>query len=295
MKSFLFASVLSLAFCIQSAQAAGFKSTISFDDREKAEHMATLDVLLKSSGNCMQNTLTQHQKFFARYGISPFWGSNTEFHKLDEAGKRGYLRSLGLNPKILAEMRQMSCVRAVIQCLAEGFKTAKQDAQWAKVRKFVTENGSGGLAIQEALRALGWKVMYWNPAPARNREFDAYERRNDPNDLGHNWGYHEDRYNQVMSRGRYLYNTVDDASLFVNFGTSPSRALREVPFAVGTGHGGYHVFSVVNANVIEAHSMRNINDRTLVEKAPFNPMARGGGPNGLFRSGLFAVPPTYIR
>lgn len=78
------------------------------------------------------------------------------------------------------------------------------------------------------------------------------------------WGYHQARYQSVRTTGVYLYNQVDDARHLVNFGTTTPPFLQKIRFAIGTAHGGYHVFLITEGETVEAHA-----------GAPQNAIARG--------------------
>lgn len=282
-----------LAVLFSSPAFAGFKGTIEFSPEEKAAHVAGLDILTKTAVACMRADLTLHNKYMRQYGVSKFYGENTPFARASKDERRVEMRKLGFNPDLVDEMEPTSCVGLALKCLSKGFQAANQKEIWDKLRKFTRENGQGGLALQEGLRALGWKVYYWNPDPTRSAEWDRYEKWVDPKDVGHNWGFHQEHWEQVQRNQRYLANHVDDFKTFAGFGVNPPAVLARAPFFVGTGHGGYHVFPGFNGKLVEAHSIRPLTDPNTVQMEQFNPMAAGGGPNGLFRSGLLALPPGY--
>lgn len=95
----------------------------------------------------------------------------------------------------------------------------------------------------------------------------------------------------------YYESKVDNASRLVNFATTPPAAFKNVPLFIGIAHAGYHVFPGRRGDVIEAHSMRNLDARDNLEVAPFNPLAAGGAPRWTrsekYRSGLIAVPQNF--
>src|SRR5690606_3860379 len=121
------------------------------------------------------------------------------------------------------------------------------------------------------------------------------EKRQHPNNPKKIWGFHAYNWLTVKKKGKYLYNKVDDISTLVNFGERTPEAIKRVPFFLGIAHMGYHVFPGSYGQIIEGHSTRQLHDPQAVETSPFNPLTDGGGPRGLYRSGLIAVPPGYIR
>ena len=191
-------------------------------------------------------------------------------------------------------MEATSCVGLVLKCLGQGFKTAGQGDLWERIRQFTRLNGVDGTAMQQGLRELGWKVLYWNPDVRMNREWDMAERRKDPTNKDRFWGYHENNWQGASKRGRYLYNDVDDARLLVSFGERVPELLKAIPFFVGTAHGGYHVFPGTFGRVIESHSTRLITDEKSLESDEFNPLAGRAPTGGMYKSGMIAIPAKYF-
>ena len=289
----LVAALLCLSLSATVAHAKGFTGTIEFTEAEKAQHLAGIAAIAKANAECLKFDLAEHKRFMRLYGVSKFYGGAIPFASAPKEEQRKQLRAAGFNPDLIEQMSSTSCVGLAMKCMGKAFEAAGQGEIWKKVRKFTRDNGVGGLPMQHALQALGWRVMYWNPDPRQNEAWDKYEHWVDPKDVGHNWGYHASNYERVMAKNRYLYNTVDDNKTMVGFGVNPPSAFTRAPMFIGTGHGGYHVFPGYLGNVIEAHSIRPITNPNIVEMRVFNPMAKGGGPDGLFRSGLIAVPPGY--
>ena len=283
---FLTATLLTL-----SAQA--WKGSVSFSASEKAQHLQTLSTLLSQSKSCLETNLQYHQKFFRQYGISPFYGDVSSFSKLSTAERRQTLQDMGVDPALVSQLRPTSCVGYATMCLERGFAAAGQQALWKKVDAYVELNDYDGTALQNALRELGWKVVYWNPDVSQNQAWDREEQRLDPEDHGAFWGYHEERWHSVSTRHTYYFNVVDDIKMLVNFGRQTPQVFKNIPYFVGTAHTGYHVFSGSFGQVVEGHSTRAINDPQTVETSPFGPLNDGGGPRGRYRSGLMAVPPGY--
>lgn len=236
-------------------------------------------------------TLNLHRDFFQRYGISAFYGDQSDFARLSIKDKRAYFRELGLDPKLADRLQAISCIGLALRCLDRDFKATGQSEVWNRLSKFTRLNAQDGKALQFGLRKLGWKVLYWNPDVRYNAEWDASEKAQDPENKNRWWGYHEYRWILLQRNGSYYMNPVDDARSLVNFGTNVPKFFKRVPFFLGTAHTGYHVFPGTNGSVIEGHSVRNITSHDMIESSKFNLLAEGGGPNGAFRSGLIAIPP----
>lgn len=248
---------------------------------------------LKAGADCLHSTLKRHREFHITYGISAFYGDQSDFAKLPYADKREYLRDLGIDPTILEQLKPISCVGLALRCLGEAFTATGQVAPWNRLSRFTRANAQDGTALQFGLQKLGWKIFYWNPDVRYNQYWDQIEQQNDPDNRLRSWGYHEYRWIMLQRTGKYYMNPVDDAHALVNFGSYPPRSLREIPFFIGTAHTGYHVFPGAAGQVIEGHSVRDITAHDMIESAPFNPMQPGSGPNGTFRSGLLALPPGF--
>jgi hypothetical protein len=291
---------LTLILTFATANAASVSGSISFTEAEKLHHRSRLNTLLPTAARCLKDTLDRHTRFFKRYHFSPYYGSGTQFAKLSQEARITYLAKLFRKPesyieKILAQdgpMESISCVGMVIDCLAKGFKAAGDQDNWRKVIRFTaSENDSDGTALQYALRELGWRSLYWNPATQLNEKWDKDELKLTTVTYR---GQHELWYNGLLRSGKYYTLPIDDRQTLVNFGTRPPYFLNRVPFWVGTAHAGYHAFAGANSRVIEAHSTRVIYDPATVESADFNPLARrNNGPAGIFRSGAIVVPPGY--
>lgn len=270
---------------------AGFKGSISFTEDQKARHAAGVPVISETAAACLRADLEHHQRFYARYGISPYYGSNSPFKRLSDAERRADLRRRGLDPRLVDQMKSTSCIGLAMKCLDAGFRAANQSDLWATVKKYVGANDGDGTALQFALRTLGWKILYWNPDTRMNEFWDSKEKAANPSNSDKFWGYHAAWWKRVQRDKTYYYNIIDDQGLLVDFGTNTPVAFRQIPFFVGTAHMGYHVFPGAYGQVIEGHSMRQINDPQTIESSPFNPMANGGGPRGQYFSGIIAVPP----
>ncbi len=303
-------AAISLMTVFSSPVHAMLVGSISFTDQDRREHARNVDNIVREAAECLQQDLNHHQSFYRKWGISPFYGSNSTYKKADAAGRRAYLESLGFKGErldfLLNNLEPTSCIGMAMKCLGSGFQKAGDSETWQKISRFVSANGSTGNSLQVALRELGWQVLYFNPDVSKNKAWDAQEQRDYPDNkkAKYIWGMHEQRWNIVRSSRKYIYNNVDDITSLVNFGTKTPAFMKTVPFFLGTAHGGYHVFPGFYGTVIEAHSTRRLKDPLTVETSPFNPIAPHGGPrggargsgpasDGGYRSGLIAIPPGY--
>lgn len=282
-----------------TTQAAYRGDSIGFSESEIREHEASLRTLMETASNCLESDLNTHNTFFRKWGISPYYGDQSSFAKSDTAGRRAILKGFGFdNARIdylMKTLKPTSCIGLTLRCMEKGFLAAGQDNIWAKLKAFTKKYDQQGDALQAGLQELGWKLFYWNPDSSRSAAWDQNERQTLPNNPRHIWGYHYENYKNATTKGKYLYNKVDDARTLVDFGREVPRLVKEVPFFVGIAHMGYHVFPGSYGQVIEGHSTRKLNDSQTVETSPFNPLADGGGPRGNYYSGLLAIPPGYDR
>lgn len=276
------------------ARAAGLQGEIEFSAAEKTAHRDSLQVTLQEASSCLQEDLDRHNTFYRKWGISPFYGDQSSFSRLKQSEKQAYLRRLNLPDSLLGELAPTSCIGLTLKCLERGFKAAGQEKIWARLKAFTKLNGTTGNALQHGLQQLGWKVLYWNPDVSMNATWDARERQQYPNNPKHIWGNHAAHWAAVQRTGKYLYNRVDDRKALVNFGAEVPALMKQVPFFVGIAHAGYHVFPGHYGQVIEGHSTRQLTDSQTVESSPFSPLEDGGGPRGIYRSGLMAIPPGYL-
>jgi hypothetical protein len=286
----LFLAALQI-FAAKSAVA--FVGEVNFTNREVRNHDYYLEDILDTARDCLLGHYNHHRDFYNRYGISPYYGQNSAYSRMTYREQVDRMRSLGLSSKLTEQMKPTSCVGLTLECLGKGFKRVRMDKTWNKIVKFTKANGVSGTAIQHGLQKLGWSVLYWNPDTDQNMIWDDQEAQKYVVDRLHFKGYHEERYNTLLRTNKYLYNRVDRGNDFVDFGTRIPRRLYDVPFFVGTAHAGYHVFPGFNQWIIEGHSTRRITDRQTIEASQFNPLETGGGPRGLYRSGLIAIPPGY--
>jgi hypothetical protein len=284
-----------LALAPVSPAVAGYQGSIAFTPGEIARHDQDVDQITNTAAACLQRDYQHFQDFFRRYGVSPYYGDRGSFGKLSYAGKKEYLRQIGKNPNLVAQMEPLSCVELMLNCLGEGFKKAGEADLWQRIRSFTILNGVDGMATQYALEKLGWKTLYWNPDVRRNRQWDAAERAHNPQNTDRFWGYHEENWVSVQRSSRYFWNQVDDSRELVNFGARTPSFLRNVPFFVGIAHMGYHVFPGTFGHVVEAHSTKQITDPTNMESAPFNPLGGQAPTGGMYHTGLITVPAKFLR
>ncbi len=296
-------SFMLLVFTSFNSNAAVYTG-IEFSKEEKALHQSKIVELTIEASKCLEDTYQSHLSFLNQYGVTKFYGNRkyTKGWKVRVANGRRLtpikpiLRDNGVDTNLEDQMENMSCVDFSRRCLKQGFEAVGLNHQWKKIDSYIPDKI--GNRLQHALQALGWKMLYWNPNPSKNADWDRDDRAIAPGNPLNVWGYNEARYNTVIRSGTYLFNKVDDARSLVNFGTNPPRFLSSMPFGVGTANGGYHVFLVSYGNAIEAHSTRSLFSADNLEYSPFNPLANGGGPRWTrsekYRSGLLVVPPNYL-
>lgn len=287
---------IALALTSLSAHAGGgYKGSISFTQEEIDTHRQVVPLILQTAADCIEQDMARHKAFFKKYGLSAFYGDRSAFAKLTTAEKRNHMRRMGFDPRLLEQMAPTSCVGLTRKCLQRGFEAAGQATTWKKLQDYLFANGVGGTALQDGLQKLGWKVAYWNPDVRYNDYWDQQEKDANPANSDKYWGYHAENWRAVTGkRHKYYYNLVDDYRAFVNFGPKVPELAKKIPFLVGTGHMGYHVFPVTFGKVVEGHSTKAINDPKTLEQAPFNPLKGQGPTGGLYKSGLLAIPPGYL-
>jgi len=299
----------------------GYKGleNLKFTDLQKSKHLSESKSFSEIGRSCLLQYRKEHLEFYKNHCVSgtrgvfrrrsfsvclsKFYGDRKFSKKRFQRRADGrFLQYLGSEldkwdfpEEWMDEMESISCVGMALKCLEKSFKETDQRDTWEVIRKFTLTNASGGTALQEALRVLGWKVMYWNPASKnslieRATKWDAEEK---------GWqskGWHAYRYNSILTKGTYWFNKVDDYSTLVGFEKEIPRYLQSVPFWIGTAHTGYHVFPGTFQEVVEAHSTREITSKDNLEFSNFNPL-NGEGPKWTgsekYRSGLIAVPPSY--
>lgn len=290
---------LSFLMLITSAHA-GFKGQIDFSDEEKSTHTKNIKLITETAANCLKDTWNDHTTFFKKYGVSKYYGDRNP--ALDTPAERlqkliEYKVNPSFHKEILSQMKGMSCIGLARLCLEKGFSAAGpiSVASWKKIDAYGKLNGLDGSSVMNALQKLGWKILFWNPDPTQNADWDADDLKINPENKSKYWGYHSYRYKSVMNKGNYYFNKVDDTHSLVGFGNEAPEVLKTVPFFMGVAHTGYHVFPGFYGQVIEAHSMRALNSVSNLENSPFNPLGPGGAPRWTksekYRSGIIAIPP----
>jgi len=309
------ATILSLA---TQAGAQTHAPADMFSEAEIRQNKAGARLISETAADCLDSTYADHVEFFYswRPNVSKYFGVRHKRYQTLE-GRKIQLRAYGFDEQevaaISAKQVGTSCVGMAMECLAMGFGRAGMAPTWDKIFTELKRdhNGDGkgdflGTELIAMLRMLGWKVYYWNPNPAQNAAWDAEDQRLSPipeekrkNGAKVNpvWGQHSAFYNQVMRKGSYYGITVDNAKSLVGFGDVAPKAFANVPFFVGVAHAGYHVFPGRRGEVIEAHSVREMNSIDNLEFSTFNPLGTGGGPKWTpkerYRSGIIAVPGDF--
>ena len=273
---------------------AQFAGSVEFTPEEISQHHVDVETIVPAAVNCLKRDLKTHKDFHKRYGISAFYGDQSAFARMTLDQRKAELKRLRIPTRLVSQLQPTSCVGLARKCLGEGFAKAGDTEIWKKVDAFLVANDLDGTALQEALRKLGWKTLYWNPDLSQNAAWDEEEKLKDPTNIKRFWGYHAYRLITIQRKGMYYFNKVDDATSLVNFNRTLPQDFKAVPLFIGTAHTGFHVFPGYNGIVIEGHSVRHITSSTMIETSEFNPLKPGGGPQGLpYRSGLFSVPPGH--
>jgi hypothetical protein len=272
-----------------------------FSASEIQAHRNGLQSLTTAAAKYLDDVYDDHLAFHDRWGVSKYYGNRRKDYQT-RAGRVAALQALG-KPAALADQQVgTACILLAMQCLKQGFGAVGLSGTWDKIHAVLKiDNLFYGTDLQIMLQQLGWKIYYWNPKPSKNAEWDEDDRRLNPLKPGRTWnpvwGGHAFRHSTVSNRGTYYETKVDDATRLANFGTTPPSSFRNVPLFIGIAHAGYHVFPGRRGDVVEAHSMRNLDARDNLEVAPFNPLASGGAPRWTrsekYRSGLIAVPEAF--
>ena len=233
----------------------------------------------------------------------------------------------GRRPSSNSKLQNISCIDMTRRCLRLAFEKVGMLDTFSKIDDEVLKNGVSGVELQKALIDLGWKSFYWNPDVSQNAEWDEDEKKSAPLPPGKRWnpawGGHVSRWSRncapdgtkldptktggVLCSDLYYLGSerpvpIDDKKLLVNFGIAPPPQFNAVPFWIGSGHSGYHVFpGFLGGKIIEAHSQRPLRARDNLEVSVFNPLDQGnkGGPRWTrsekYRSGVIVVPPGYLE
>jgi hypothetical protein len=272
-----------------------------FTSTEKSKHRNSLDKFTDAAADFLDWVYADHIAFFKKWGVSKYYGNRKPEHQTKEL-RIAQLKKYG-KPASLADLQvATACITLAMQAVEHGFNATGMPNTWKKIndqlrigQKFY------GTDLQIMLQQLGWKIYYWNPDPSKNADWDAQDKQlNPPKSPGKwrpEWGGHALRYASVINKGFYYDSKVDNATKLVGFKKSPPTSFKKVPVFVGIAHAGYHVFPGRGGDVIEAHSMRNMNSIENIEFSKFNPLASGGGPRWTaslkYRSGLICVPSDF--
>jgi hypothetical protein len=324
-------SLLAVLLSLGSTPAHAGASGVSFTDEEIAANLANAALISETAASCLTRTWDIHKRFFEQRKYSKFYGSRHPKYKTTEGRKQALLEMLPSlakrvrrgEPEAISELNSRerelettSCVGLAIKCLGEGFQKAGMAPTWQKIYAWIGRTGSDGSPlfygtdVQKALVDLGWKSLYWNADISQNATWDnldqAFAGPKEGTDWNPVWGGHALRWASVLRKKNYYEVPIHDIQTLVNFGIAPPADFKQVPFFVGTAHAGYHVFPGFKGQVIEAHSMRQLNSKDNIEVGMFNPLYQpvNGVSNGNgapkwtrsehYRSGVIVVPPGYL-
>lgn len=284
--------------------ALALAQVASFDSKDIQAHLNNRHQIVAVAADCLDWHYQDHMEFFNQWGVSKYYGDRRK----DYSTREGLINALKLYKKpanLVEQLKPISCIGLTLKCLQAGFENVGMQETWNKIYVELAKGKKFyGTDLQKNLIALGWKSYYWNPNPNMNITWDTEDRRLNPLDLekfpdrrwNAVWGGHKDRYEQATQRGFYYEKelVVHDAKSLVGFGETQPAFFKEIPLFVGIAHAGYHVFPGRNGEVIEAHSMRDLNSRDNLEFSEFNPLKTGGGPKWTpkerYRSGVIVVP-----
>jgi hypothetical protein len=270
------------------------------DDDARAQQERALEIATIAA-RYLDDVYADHVAFFEKWGVSKYYGNRRPDYQTRE-GRIRALKRYG-KPAHLADVQiSTACITLAVEALRSGFMSAGLENVWQKLFAVLSrDNLFLGTDLQVLLQQLGWKLYYWNPDPTQNEKWDEEDRHLNPPGFGRKWnpvwGGHEARYRSVLASSTYSGKRVDNATSLVAFRTKPPAAFSRVPIFIGTAHDGYHVFPGRAGEVIEAHSVRSMNDRDNLQFSRFNPIASNGGPRWThlerYRSGLIATPSSW--
>jgi hypothetical protein len=293
MRMKIFGTSFFICFFLNSASA----QVASFTEDEIRAHQQNIHQITAVASDCLDWVYQDHLDFFNKWGVSKYYGNRRPDYK----NREGLIKALRLYNKpanLVEQLEPISCIGLTLRCLREGFDAAGLSTTYAKINnELKKENRFYGTDLQKNLIRLGWKSFYWNPNPVQNKEWDQEDQQLNPLAPGKKWnavwGGHHLRYLQATQKGFYFEKDliIHDAVSLVGFNETQPDFFREVPFFVGIAHAGYHVFPGRKGEVIEAHSMRNLNAKDNLEYSEFNPLQAGGGPKWTakekYRSGVY--------
>lgn len=286
---------------------------IDFSQREIQFYLRNSNLIHARATECLNSTWNTHVSFFKTWNVSKFYGDQNQSLATREQRIKA-LESFGAPAFLVDELEATSCIGLTLKCLGKGFNSTSQPEVieiWERLNQYVRANGSTGIHLLEGLKKLGWRIVYWNPSPEDNLEWDQEDQKLLPgqpvewnsgvvNENGQyiyhpGWGLHQTRFEIVNNQNKYYTLDVDDKTSLVNFGTNVPSLISEAQLFVGVAHAGYHVFPGVGGDVIEAHSARPLNWFNNLERTLFNPLHKEGGPvwtkSEKYRSGVIALPP----
>lgn len=202
-----------------------FNGTVSFTNAEKQLHNEKISSAVEIAKSCARSALDYQQEFGAvpeHFGFSPYYGANNQSDLAELLQFAEPQMSFSEISTLKERMIPVSCVGVALKCLEKGFVESDLEEIWTKVHKFRCANRTRGIAVQHALRQLGWKTLYWN-----NGDLP----KNNLKEVGNN----------DYSYG-ILNLAVDDENGFPNTKTTVPQSLKSIPFGFGTAEDGYHVF-----------------------------------------------------
>jgi hypothetical protein len=272
-----------------------------FTSAEKTKHRNSLAAFADAASDYLDWVYADHIAFFKKWGVSKYYGNRKPEHQTKEL-RIQQLKKFG-KPAFLADLQvATACITLAMQACERGFNATGMNNTWKKINdQLKIGQRYYGTDLQIMLRQLGWKVYLWNPDPSKNAEWDAEDKKLNPpksaNSWRPEWGGHALRYASAINKGMYYDVPVDNVTKLVGFKKTPPSSFKSVPIFVGTAHAGYHVFPGRDGDVIEAHSMRQMNSIENIEFSKFNPLGKGGGPRWTpslkYRSGLICVPSDF--
>lgn len=296
---------------------------LNFSWEQKQRLKERSEVIAKSAAENANEMWRLNREFYQRekakdgVGISKYYGTfRYGWHTGPDSKIGRELKRLG-KQSVLEETVRTDCITFVFDCLSDAFKKHGCGDVFRKVESFVKANHGGntaGLPLFEALRHLGWKTYFYMPSDrlADRQRWDRFDNETHGEAYRSVKGSHVYWYDEVVNKHRnYETNTpVDFRKKLVGFGDQTPEQLKDVDFAIGVMNTGYHVFTINQGMVIEAHAAMPVTAQRTIEKAPFNPLKGDaaaydsktggceGGPAwiGMARglSGLIVVPPHDV-
>lgn len=218
------------AFQPARAKSAELFVPLAFTEAEIQSHLATLPQLLNESARCLDDVYAQQVQHFRQWGISAFYGEASDYLlKMNVEQRKAFIKA-NLKPadgrpvtdelvnEIYSKMSRTSCVGFTFKCMGRGFEAAGQKKLWERLKRYTLDNYTDGSALQTALQGLGWKLLYWNPNPLMNADFDSQEENFVPKyKFATAYGQHEDRWKHLKKTGEYYRSRIDDMTTLVGY------------------------------------------------------------------------------